>query len=1071
MKRPPPLALTLSALFGLPLLWFACTAPTAVPEEKIAAARPTPTPTPTTVATPAPISPALGVGFRSTVHPFVQTYCVECHGGEKPKAELNLSSYATLDSVRKDVRRWDQVLERVEAGEMPPDDADKQPTTAQRKDVITWLQAMRASEIQRTAGDPGIVLARRLSNAEYDYTIRDLTGADIHPTKEFPVDPANEAGFDNSGESLSMSPALVKKYLDAARAVADHLAFTPEGFIFAPYPVTTDEDRDKYAVNRIVDFYKRQGTSIGTRYDTIMAQTLDYADFFAAAWRFQNRAALGRANATLAEFAREAKVSPRYLATLCETLTTSGGDLGPIAALQSRWRKLPAPADGHEPASVRTDCIALRDFIMQVRPLVRMEFQNLMPNGRIIATGSQTMVLWKDRQFAENRTVYAGNALQADFATFAETDPALVVPTTKDAQKKYEEAFRRFCAVFPDAFYVAERARMFLTNQRDINSDLQGHRLLTAGFHSQMGYFRDDKPLYDLALDDAQRRELDTLWRELDFIAQVPFRQFTQFLWFERGEPPSVMVDPVFSPFRPEDADIISEAKLKRLGDVYYTWAEKKVLPVRPTRTEIDRAKNVGQTLEETGSTDEKLKLSATALQAVRDYFVGMNVRIRELEKAQKAAEPLHLKALVDFAERAYRRPLTAAERDDTLAFYRKLRKQSLSHEDAIRDSVVSVLMSPAFSYRYALPKREPANVAAIAQPLSDYELANRMSYFLWSSMPDKELLAHAAAGDLHRPDVLVAQTRRMLQDRKVSGLATEFGGNWLDIRRFEEHNAVDRERFPAFTNELREAMFEEPVRFFTDLAEHHGSVLDFVYGHYTFVNPVLAKHYGMPVPEKAPADKWWRVDDAAKYQRGGLLPMAAFLTKNAPGLRTSPVKRGHWVVTKLLGERIPAPPPNVPVLPTDETKLGDLTLRQTLAKHREDKSCASCHNKFDSFGLVFEGFGPVGEVRTTDLAGRPAETSAVFPDGSEGAGLAGLQTYFHAKVEHEFLDNLCRKLLVYALGRTLLPSDDLVVTALRQKLAANGHRFDTMIEEIVTSRQFLTKRTSPGAENIVSLP
>src|SRR5213076_3122643 len=123
------------------------------------------------------------------------------------------------------------------------------------------------------AGDPGIVLARRLSNAEYDYTIRDLTGVDLQPTKEFPVDPANEAGFDNSGESLAMSPALVKKYLEAARAVADHIVFTPEGFRFAPYPVTTEEDRDKYAVNRIVEFYKRQGASIGTRYDTIMAQT------------------------------------------------------------------------------------------------------------------------------------------------------------------------------------------------------------------------------------------------------------------------------------------------------------------------------------------------------------------------------------------------------------------------------------------------------------------------------------------------------------------------------------------------------------------------------------------------------------------------------------------------------------------------------------------------------------------------------------------------------------------------------------------------------------------------------
>jgi hypothetical protein len=189
---------------------------------------------------------------------------------------------------------------------------------------------------------------------------------------------------------------------------------------------------------------------------------------------------------------------------------------------------------------------------------------------------------------------------------------------------------------------------------------------------------------------------------------------------------------------------------------------------------------------------------------------------------------------------------------------------------------------------------------------------------------------------------------------------------------------------------------------------------------------------------------------------------MAAFMTKHAPGLRTSPVKRGYWVVTRLLGRRIPAPPPDVPVLPTDETQLGELTLRQTLARHREDKSCATCHNKFDSFGLVFEGYGPVGEVRATDLAGRPVESSAVFPDGSEHAGVTGLQSYLRAEAESEFVGNLCRKLLAYALGRTLLPSDELLVTAMHQKLSADGHRFDSLVESIVTSPQFLRKRISP---------
>src|SRR6185436_15148833 len=151
-----------------------------------------------------------------------------------------------------------------------------------------------------------------------------------------------------------------------------------------------------------------------------------------------------------------------------------------------------------------------------------------------------------------------------------------------------------------------------------------------------------------------------------------------------------------------------------------------------------------------------------------------------------------------------------------------------------------------------------------------------------------------------------------------------------------------------------------EPIRFFVDLVRENRPVLDFLYGNHTFVNPVLARHYGMPEPNVG-SNEWVRINDARPFERGGLLPMSVFLTKNAPGLRTSPVKRGYWVVRRLLGERIPAPPPNVPELPSDETKLGELTLRHTLAKHRDNVSCAGCHQRFDSLGLVFEGYGPIG--------------------------------------------------------------------------------------------------------------
>jgi hypothetical protein len=954
---------------------------------------------------PDPETASIELGFRETVRPFLDTYCLGCHGKEKPKGDLNLTVYQSGDAVARDLARWDLVLEQLEAKSMPPAKAKQHPAAEVRQGVIVWIQAVRKSEASRNAGDPGPVPARRLSNAEYDYTIRDLTGVDIRPTQEFPVDPANEAGFDNSAESLTMSPALVKKYLEAARRVGDHLVLKPNGFAFAAHPVVADTDRDKYCVRRIIDFYKRQRT--------------DYADFFFAAWRFQHREALGRPGALLADVADEGGISPRYLATVWRLLTEPAGNVGPIAAVQSMWQELPCSGPGQRDAA-RAGCERIRNFVVELRQRLTPEVANLTVAG--MNNGAQPLVLWKNRQYMANRRRYAGGAVRIkpdDLTTGTAAARALALPADPVEAARAEPAFERFCATFPDTFLVSERARVYLDPKKEKQN---AGRLLSAGFHSMTGYFRDDAPLYELILDESGQRELDRLWHEFDFITGAPARQYSSFLWFERTDS-RFMRDPEFDFARAEDKDAASETKIKALTEVYLAKARRN-------------------------------GASETALEAIKSFFEIISTSLRQVEQARLAAEPSHVAALQVFAERAYRRPLSPEEREGVATFYRTLReKDGLSHEEAVRDTVVAVLMSPHFCYRVDLP-----SAGTGIRPLSDYDLASRLSYFLWSSMPDEELLARAAAGDLHRPEVLVAQARRMLRDDRVRGLATEFGGNWLDFRRFEEHYSVDRARFPTFNDVLRRSMFEEPIRFLLDVIQRDRPVHEFLDAEHTFVNPALARHYGMPEPSAGP-DEWVRVDDASRYGRGGLLPMAVFLTRNSPGLRTSPVKRGYWVVRRLLGENIPAPPANVPELPGDEAKLGDLTLRQALARHRADKSCAGCHARFDAIGLAFEGYGPVGEARVKDLGGRPVDTRATFPGGGEGAGLVGLRAYLEANRRAEFVENLCRKLLAYALGRSLLPSDDPTIESMRTRLLADEERFGSLVESIVTSPQFRTKR------------
>ncbi|HEV8608385.1 MAG TPA: DUF1592 domain-containing protein [Tepidisphaeraceae bacterium] len=966
--------------------------------------------------------------FRETVQPFVQTYCASCHSGEKPKGDLDLGRFTTMELVAKDQQRWGLVLERLREGEMPPQKAKEHPTPEQRRQIVDWIETMREFEVQRNAGDPGTVLARRLSNSEYDYTIRDLTGVDIRPAKDFPVDPANLAGFDNTGESLTMSPALLKKYLEAARRVADHAVLKMDGIAFAPHPVVADTDRDKYCVNQIISFYKRQKT--------------DYADYFEAAWRFKHRAALGKPNATLTNFAAEAGLSERYLAIIWTTLeemnvgaasaavtgdrtaakaapTSSKVEIGPTAALRAMLEELPANAQQKD---IRANCERMRDFVVKIREKLVPEVKNL--TAPKVHNGSQTMVMWKNRQFSANRRRYAGGALELKETGLPPGSKAaqfMAIPTEPAAREQYEAMFTAFCSTFPDAFFVSERARVYIDAEKEKAAGRTG-RLLNAGFHSQGGYYRDDGPLYELMLDEPQKRELDRLWKELDFVTGAPMRQYSGFLWFDRTDS-NYMRDPEFDPFRPEDKDAASEKKIQQLAEIY-------------------------------SAKTRRLGANDVALQAIKDYFRDINTVIRWVEQARVAAEPSHLRAVQAFAERAYRRPLSPKEREGIVKFYHSLRDENgLGHEDAVRDTIVGVLMSPHFCYRVDLPGRAEGPV----RPLGDYALASRLSYFLWASMPDQDLLDHAAAGDLHNPGVLKAQARRMLHDSRVRGFVTEFAGNWLDFRRFEEHNAVDRERFKSFDNDLRQAMFEEPIRFFAHVVSEDRPVLDFLYADYTFVNTSLARHYGMPQPAGGP-DQWMKVN-ANRYGRGGLLPMAVFLTKNAPGLRTSPVKRGYWVARRVLGEYIPPPPPTVPLLPSDEAKLGELSLRDALVRHRADKTCATCHAKFDSFGLVFEGYGPIGELRDKDLAGHAVDTRATFPGGAEGSGLPGLRAYIRDHRQDQFVDNLCRKLLAYALGRTLLLSDELTVRQMRESLAKNGYRFSGLIDTIVSSPQFGSKR------------
>ncbi len=440
------------------------------------------------------------------------------------------------------------------------------------------------------------------------------------------------------------------------------------------------------------------------------------------------------------------------------------------------------------------------------------------------------------------------------------------------------------------------------------------------------------------------------------------------------------------------------------------------------------------------------------------DYFESQRPVFREraeaFERDFEAAAPRQLEQLLDFAARAYRRPLSDTEAADLRALYQSLREKEVTHDNAFRSVLARVLISPSFLLH--LEKSPPGN---LARPVDEWELASRLSYFLWASIPDDELRRLAAAGRLHETEVLAEQTKRMLKDDRVRALAIEFGTQWIHVRGFDEMKEKNEKLFPTFDDALRKAIYEESILFFQDLFQNGRSVIRILDADYTFLNEMLAKHYGIPDVSGA---EWRRVDGVKKHGRGGILGLASVQTKQAGASRTSPVLRGNWVVETLLGEKLPRPPPNVPQLPEEETGNGGLTMRQVVEKHVSVPQCAACHQRIDPFGFALENYDPIGRLREKDLGGLPLDSHVTLRDGTEFDGIEGLRDYLLTQKRNTFVRLFYQRLLGYALARSVTLSDQPLIDRMMAETENDGGVANA-VQAIVQSQQFRMIRGGGG--------
>ncbi len=443
--------------------------------------------------------------------------------------------------------------------------------------------------------------------------------------------------------------------------------------------------------------------------------------------------------------------------------------------------------------------------------------------------------------------------------------------------------------------------------------------------------------------------------------------------------------------------------------------------------------------LMEFATQDADPKVFEPLRQPIHDNAAAFQRRLVE-------SEPRHLAALLELAELAFRRPLSDAESTELRDLYHRLRQQDLAHEQAIQLTLARVLVSPAFLYRLEQP-----GPGAKSQPVSDWELASRLSYFLWSSQPDGELRSVAAAGQLRDDGALLAQTRRMLADPRARRLAIEFACQWLHIRDFDKRDEKSERHFPTFAG-LREAMYEESIQFFADLFQNDRSVLDILDADHTFLNEDLAKHYAIP---GVTGTAWRRVEGVQQFSRGGILAQATTLATQSGASRTSPILRGNWISEVLLGERLPRPPKDVSQLPEDDATTANLTMRQLVELHTNDLKCAVCHQRIDPLGFALEGFDAIGRYRDREVDDQPIDTQARAPDGAQFEGLDGLRKYLLNERREAFLRQFNRKLLGFALGRAVQLSDEPLLSKMRDELSDQDYRFRAALEAIVLSPQF----------------
>ena len=950
-----------------------------------------------------PAAPPPPLSLEHDIQPLLQTYCYDCHGDGMHKGGLALDAYQSVADLKAARDKWEIVLHHVSRHEMPPDDGGPMPGDRER-DLISRFIEEELFALDPAHPDPGRVVLRRLNRAEYNATIRDLVGVDFKPAADFPPDDSGY-GFDNNGDVLTLPPVLLEKYLNAADRILDTAMVTD--------PIRSEVRRVPASLSEI-GFNAKGDRGDGWVYlisleedDTAMELSLPAGD---------------------------------YLFRVLAYATPVGG------AIKGAGSESPLDFKGPPPPTRLT--LMLNDAAVKTFDLGTDEAHPQVYETRLgVPAGRQRFraAVLRNRGGEDNETFMLNGRL-------GQQQPGVVFVKWLEIEGPLHAATRR---------YRADQ----LTATGEGRSTPAGERILQR--NGEVAVAVDPAHETEVILRaEAYASQAGTEPARMEF--RLDGRPVKAFDVLAPGAMQPLPGQRVFSTALLVPYPRVYEFRTKvPAGHHQFAAAFVNAFadPASPNPNLTERT----LTLRNLEVADLSAPVLTPAPPAPLERFIApataphpVSPLARLFGAKPKPADPTVAARtiLIGFTRRAWRRPVEPAEIDRLMGLYTTARQEGDGFEAGLKLALKAVLVSPHFLFvgDQALPAAGTAGPGP--RPLDEFALASRLSYFLWSSMPDDELLDLAAQGRLRAG--LPAQVRRMLASPKAHALVENFAGQWLQIRSLETFQP-DRKMFPDFDPVLRGAMQHETELFFEHIMREDRSLFEFLTGDYTFVNARLAKFYGLP---GVTGDEYRQVSLAGTPRRG-VLTQASVLTLTSNPTRTSPVKRGKWVLENLLGTPPPPPPPNVPNLDDKERHLTG-SLRQQLEQHRANATCASCHARMDPIGFGLENFNAIGAWRDKDNDAA-IDATGELAGGEKFSGAAELADMLARKKRWEFLHCLADRTLTYALGRGTEYYDRPALDEVVRRVEADGDRFSALVQAVVDSFPFQNRRGEPPSAGAVA--